>query len=322
MATLTPKDPPMYGSVIREEKIDFWLTNGKSLLMIGRPGTAKTATCLEAFARNGLTLADGVAYWSPAHNDFEGDVHKANVVYFDEFSTPQAKLAALEIFGLRHWKGKPVPGIIWATLTLGHEDTGPEEEVFRRFDVTVEMPYRPHKAYFLARYGEKTARAAIEWWDALDGDTKKLISPRKLAEALDMWVQKGDIRDVLPVVANVSKLVTMINTGPVDAYLSKCLADNDKEEARNWLASQNNRSMAMNTIMSRPDLMAFCLPLLSPDVLKAALSADVTGVLTHHMIAASADVPCYHDVIEEVLSENVNKKLVKRIRKALTDKGA
>lgn len=203
----------------RTEKLDSWLRSGGSVILFGRPGVGKTGLSLETFKRNGLVMGKSVAYYSPHANDLIGNLNEAIVIFFDDLGGDlKAQQAAMEVLSLKVWRGHPLPMVrnVWACTqpVILTEFNGKIQEpaVFDHFRCKTTIPYKPDMGYFVEKYGEPAAKAAIEWWDQLDEETKMTCSPRRLDLGLQTWVEKGDIRDVIPVIANVSKLYEMLNS--------------------------------------------------------------------------------------------------------------
>ena len=76
-------------------------------------------------------------------------------------------------------------------------------------------------------------------------EEKDKVSPRRLQYALDTYKNKGDIRDVLPSSSNVSKLNSVLNSGPTLEKLEELIKSKDVEEAKNFLSNENNYSSAI-----------------------------------------------------------------------------
>lgn len=220
---------------LRKEKLDFWLKTSKSVLLIGRSGVGKTAIALETFQRNNLVLGANVAYYSPHDGDLIGDLNEAQVIFFDDLGNDEkAQQAAQEILAIGCWRGQPITTrSVWActkpyaTEAAGGCDTvgfkWKDPSVFGRFEVKVEIAYQANLEYLSEKYGEKVAKAAVQWWVDLDRDCKDACSPRRLDQGLQMWKEKptgrpdcrwakGDIRDVLPPLCDISKLLKLLAT--------------------------------------------------------------------------------------------------------------
>ena len=112
-----------------------------------------------------------------------------------------------------------------------------------RFQVRVKIPYRPDVEWFRQTYGQRMADSAINWWDELDEDNKRQVSPRRLQYALDCAVVKGDLHDILPPSCNVSKLIATLKDGPITDKLQELLATNSEE----LVSSDFNHNPASST---------------------------------------------------------------------------
>src|SRR5690606_36331595 len=186
-----------------------------------------------------------------------------------------------------------------------------------RFHINIEIPYKPNGEWFKSRFGDRIANAAVQWWEELPDEEKLRVSPRRLEYALNLYELKGDMRDVLPITSNVSKLTTALNIGPITEKLETLMRSKDTAEARTFLSNENNYASAMMYILESDTLMAYFLPLLSKEKL-ASLMADQDKACKH-IIGNSDRVPLFMDVCKQLLHANTNQRLVKKIRRALTE---
>jgi hypothetical protein len=305
---------------IRKEKFSFWLKTEQSVLLIGRVGTGKTSMIREGFADNGLKLGEQVAYYSPHERNFVGDPYEAKVILFDELNDKDAQLAAMEIFkGL--WQGKPIKTkSVWGSFSLVFAEDGevecyPDNLLLDRFSVNVEVPNRPSYDYFEKKYGDKLAKVVIEWWDELPDEEKKKVSPRRLDYTLTIRQQKGDMRDVLPITSNVSKLTTALNIGPVSEKLEALMKVNDDNATRSFLANSTNFDFAVNYIKASEPLMSYFLPFFTREQLGGLMSDDEK--VCRFVVDGCNKVPFFTTVCKDILMANANNRLVKRIRREM-----
>ena len=327
-----------YGQTVLGSKFEFWQRHAQNVLLIGRSGVGKTELIREGLEKFGYKFGENAAYYSSHANDFVGDPTTAKVLVFDNLNDPQAQKAANEVLGLRVWKGKPVTAFAWGAFTIEsvekvevpgkrfdvtrceYDVTSPPELLAQAFQVAVEVPYKPRLAWFEAQFGSRLTQVAFQWWEELDETEQHKVSPRRLADALKLYTARGDIRDVLPISSNVSKLMTGLNVGPVTERLEDLLKSGDKNAAKTFLANENNYVAAMKYIPSSEPFKAFYLPLLNKEKL-AALLADDEKVCSY-IIANTVMVPEFMGVVKEVLNANVNNRLCKKIRRALVENQA
>jgi len=120
-----------------------------------------------------------------------------------------------------------------------------------RFHVIIDTDYKPNKKYFVNRFGDEIASAAIEWWNRLGAKMQDEVSPRRLQYALDMNAIGGDLTDVLPKGCNVSELVIQLKTGSFRSNLDALMKNNDAEEIRQSFASSNFYNGAIKLIKEK-----------------------------------------------------------------------
>ena len=305
---------------LRVDKTNFWLAKGKNVLFIGMSGVGKTALALDTFKRNGVD--DKLAYWSSTLLDFTGcPLAEAKVLYFDDLNDEKARAAATEIFNLRMWRGQPLNPDCrgWGCYTSpADEDNDPLDAVKKVFDVVVLIPVRLVKEYFTEKFGASVANAAIKWWDDLPQQDKGNINPRKLEQALDMWRDKGDMRDVLPPSSSVAKLMTALNQSPITEKMEALLKVNDVDAARAFLANNPN-----NVILSRLGqsvaLIKFFLPLFDKN--------DIASWIKNHDNRMLFDKVFDDEMVKNealiagmklVLQEGVAAQACKMIRRRMT----
>jgi len=322
---------------IREDKFSFWQSHGKNLLLIGLSGTGKTAMIRESLEKNGLKIGESVAYYSSHAGDFVGDPTTAKVLLFDTLNDPQAQKAVQEVLGLKVWKGKPVAASVWASYTVGLERIDPDSKTYHpvryewsdvpkpitdAFEVAVEVPYKPCLDWFTANFGERIAKASIEWWGDLDQEEQYKVSPRRLADALRMYRDKGDMRDVLPISSNVSKLMVTLNTGPITEKLESLMKAKDEAGAKTFLANENNYASSMKHIPKSEAFKEFFLPLL-PEEKLLSLMGDESDHGTGHdifnyVIQNAEKVQVFREITVKALNGPF-VKLAKKIRRMLSE---
>lgn len=270
--------------------------------------------------KEGVTFLDLVRPQTFAAGEVEA-------LFFDEYNRSPKKVrnAVMELIQFKSINGMKFPNlrIVWAAINPD-DDENQTYDVERldpaqadRYHITVEVPYKPNADWFRQKYGHRTANAALQWWEELPDEEKDRISPRRLQYALDVFEEKGDMRDVLPFTANVSKLSAALNTGPITDKLEELLQSKDAGEARTFLQNENNYTSAMKYIVKSEKLMSYFLPLLSKEKMSALLNED--DKICNYIIHNSDKVPVFESVCREVLKANTNKRIVTKIRRTLTE---
>lgn len=273
--------------------------------------------------KEGLTYLDLVRPASFAAGEVEA-------LFFDEFNRSPKKVrnAVMELMQFKSINGFKFPNLkmVWAAINPD-DDEDETYDVERldpaqadRYHIQVEVPYEPNTEWFREEYGQRIADSAIQWWEELNDEQKNLISPRRLQYALDIFRERGDMRDILPVTSNVSKLSSALNTGPATEKLDALMKSKDAAEARSYLSNENNYSSAMKYIPKSETLTSYFLPLLQKEKLSVIMSED--DKLCNHIINNSDKIPVFRSVCKEILDANTNQRVAKKIRKMLTDNEA
>lgn len=246
-------------------------------------------------------------------------------LFFDEFNRSPKKVrnAVMELLQFKSINGHVFPNlkIIWAAINPEDDDTNiydvekidPAQK--DRFHVFVTMPYKPNADWFRDRYGNKLADSAIQWWNELEN--KDEVSPRRLQYALDAYLIKGDLRDILPPSSNISKLIDSLSTGPILDKLQNLMVNNDINGATKFLENENNFSSAVRYFVKSSELLEFFLPLSPKEKIAAMLSKNDST--SSFIINNSNRFDVFKEVCEDVIKANTNTSLVKKIRKQFTE---
>lgn len=243
-------------SLIPDRKLDFWIKNNYNVLFIGEHGVGKTSIIEEAFNRHNVRWRyfsastmdpwvdligvpkeqrtdDGRMYLELVR-PLEFQIEPIEFFVFDEFNRapPKVRNAVMELiqFGsINSHKFQHLRGV-WAAInpydeeeTYNVEELDPAQE--DRFHIQYQLPYMPDKQYFVNKYGEHLGLRAIDWWNFLPDEHKKLVSPRRLDYTLDVYTKGGDITDVLCKTVRPKSLKTTLER------VSEDLTHNDR-----WLS--------------------------------------------------------------------------------------
>jgi hypothetical protein len=250
---------------------------------------------------------------------------KVEAIFFDEFNRSPKKVrnAVMELIQFKSINGVKFPNlkIIWAAINPDEDEVYDVEKLdpaqLDRFQVHWEMPYKPDADWFRSKYGERLADSAIQWWNELPDEEKLKVTPRRLQYAIDQYQNEGDVRDVLPVSSNASKLLSNLSHGPVLQKLEVFLKLNQTKEAAKFLANDNNYFSALKFITNNKTMMNFFLPLLPKEKIAALIHENESAL--KHVLNKSADVHVFLEVCKQIVETNSDIKLVKRIRRFLTE---
>lgn len=209
--------------MITDAKLQFWIKNNLNVLFIGEHGVGKTARVKKAFEEAGLKWLYFSAATLDPWVDFIGIPKEVEdpksglkyidlirpkpfaedtveAIFIDELNRSHKKVrnAIMELLQFKSINGRKFKNlrIIWGAInpeTPINESTELEYDVERldpahkdRFEVHVNVPYKPDHTYFHEKFGTN-ATPAICWWNDLSPAAKKLVSPRRLDYALTVW---------------------------------------------------------------------------------------------------------------------------------------
>jgi len=290
------------------QSLKFYLDNGFNVLFSGRHGVGKTAKVIEAFEASNMKWE----YFSAATLDpwvdfigvpkeredengnkyldlvrpkaFAGDTVEA--IFLDEYNRSHKKVrnAVMELIQFKSINGKKFNNlkVVWAAINPddADEDSDFEYDVETldpaqkdRFHVFIDVPYKPDRTYFKKIYGELGINAC-DWWEELDDKAKKEISPRRLDYGVQMHQKGGDVRDVLPSCANVSKLLHELEKGSFKKNLVKVFKAGNKDAAKAFINDVNNYSNCIPEIVKNQDYMMLFLPHLDSEKLASLMSSN------------------------------------------------
>lgn len=246
-------------------------------------------------------------------------------LFFDEFNRSPKKVrnAVMELLQFKSINGHKFPKLrmVWAAINPDDDNIYDVEKLDPaqkdRFHICVNLPYKPNVEWFRDKYGKRIADSAIQWWEELSEEEKNKISPRRMQYALDIYIQKGDMRDVLPVSSNVSKLHSAIHSGPTLERLESLISSKDKKESLVFLSNENNYESAIKYILKSSELQKYFLPLIPKEKIALLLSENDNAAT--YIIDNFKNVEIFKQVCENIIKANTNKKLVKKIRTQLTE---
>lgn len=333
--------------MITDAKLRFWIDHNFNVLFVGEHGVGKTARVKQAFEEAGLKWLYFSAATLDPWVDFigipkEAQDEKGNkyielirpkpfaedqveAIFLDEFNRSPKKVrnAVMELLQFKSINGKKFNNlrIVWAAINPddikldGNDELEYDVEKLDpaqkdRFEVQVTVPFKPDRKYFNDKFGEDICRNAIDWWNDLDQKVKRDVSPRRLDYALDMYIKGGDLRDVLPPNVNVSKLITELKNGSFVKRMMDIFAQQNVEEAKNFLAVRNNFDNTIGRIIVNENMLRFFGPCIKEEDLVNLMSSEKR--MYDHVIANHEK---YEDVIKSIMDVNSNSKLANRLKK-------
>jgi len=192
--------------------------------------------------------------------DFRDD--EVEAIFFDELNRSHKKVrnAVMELIQFKSINGKKFPNLkmIWGAVNP-EEDEDLKYDVEKldpaqsdRFQVQIEIPYKPYKQYFVEKYGRDTATAACDWWDQLTDNMKKDISPRRLEYAIQMFRLGGNMVHVIPPYSNVSKLEHALKNGSPIRDFKNLLKSGKEDDLKKWISDENNYASVREEIIKNP----------------------------------------------------------------------
>jgi hypothetical protein len=335
--------------MIKDERLDFWIKHNYNVLFIGKHGVGKTSIIKAAFERHKLKwryfsastmdpwvdfigipkerqASDGTSYIDLLRpQEFQRD--EVEALFFDEFNRSHKKVrnAVMELIQFRSINGKKFNNLkmIWAAINPQDEGQYDVEQLDwaqqDRFPIQIYIPYKCHRPFFVEKFTPEIAKAAISWWDELPPQIKDKVSPRRLNDALMVYEQKGDMRDVLPEDSNVPKLYSVLQTGPISDRLKALYKAKDTVEGKKFLATENSFTASEGYILKTPEYLSFFLPLYPKEKLAAAMARhDSVSDFVMNNVASD---PVFQNLLVDIHTAGTNKKICKAIaRVAKTNK--
>lgn len=329
--------------MITEKKLDFLIKNQYNVLLVGKKGVGKSSIVIDSFNRNGLkwlyfsasTLDPWVDFVGvPKENtDEKGNVFidlirpkcfqedNVEAIFLDEYNRANKKIknAVMELIQFKSINGKKFNSLkmVWAAINP-EDDDSEEYDVEKldpaqrdRFHAILEVPYKPDNSYFKNKYGDDMASSAISWWNDLPKETKDLVSPRRLDYALDFYKKDGDIRDVIPVKANVQKLIFELNSGPISKKLESLFVDTD-ENIKNYFAVENNYNMSVEKVVNTSKYLTKFLDKFPEEKISDLLATS--DKIKSHVINIKNYIK-FQPILDEIVNANTNYKLSREIDK-------
>lgn len=333
--------------MINDEKLDFWFKNNRNVLFVGKHGCGKTSLVKGCFERNGLIHGETYLYFSASTLDPWVDLvgvpkestladgtpclslirpaalasRKIEAIFFDEFNRSPKKVrnAVMELLQFKSINGLVFENlkVIWAAINPEDDDIYDVEKIDPaqkdRFHVIKEVEYKPHKGFFVKRFGLESATAAIEWWNELPNDQKDLVTPRRLEYALDEFEKGGSLSDILPVSTGITKLVQSLRNGPIENKIKHLYDTKDTTASKTFLANDNNLNSALKHIIGDNSYIEFFVPLFPKERLAALMSENDN--ICRFIATHAADNPLFYGIMRDIVQAGQDEKIVRRLRR-------
>jgi hypothetical protein len=280
------------------KKLEFYFDHGKNVLLSGHKGVGKTAIITEVFNRkagkwlyfSGSTLdpfvdfigvpkekvtktGSTLEFIRPSYMNEE-----VEAIFIDEYNRSVKKIrnATMELIQFKSLNGQKFPNlkVIWVGVnpynaddedneTYDVEPIDPAQK--DRFQIQIDIPYAIDQEYFKNKFGQKWAEGAYEWWNNLPEKIKKLVSPRRIDYALEVYQIGGEVTDVLPIESNPSKLLASINFGGIEKVITDIFKNKDKKDALKFLENENYYQSCTHLFVQDRDWANFFFPLLDEE---------------------------------------------------------
>lgn len=289
-----------------EKKLVQYFKLGKNVMLEGKHGTGKTSLIQKVFGDNcnkwlyfsGSTLDPWVDFVGVPKEIEKDGQHvlsfvlpekmadtSVEAIFIDEYNRSHKKVrnAAMELIQFKSINGRKFPNlkVVWAAINPSDdEDESYDVENLDaaqadRFQVKIRVPYLPDFEYFKNKFGTKLAYGAIEWWDGLPKEAKKLVSPRRLDYALEIFNEGGDIYDVLDEKSNPTKLLVTLQVGSLVLKVKELFDSKNGKETKKFFLSENNFQGALPILKKNKEYLQFFLPLLNNERLSAIFFSDI-----------------------------------------------
>lgn len=339
--------------MISQNNLDFWIRNNYNVLFTGEAGVGKTSIILQAWKRQNLNFAylsgSTLDPWvdfigvPKEKTDPDGEVYldlvrpkqwakdEIEALFIDEYNRAPKKVrnAVMELIQFKSINGKKFEKLkmVWVAINPDDSpnndyDVEPLDPAQKdRFQIWVEIPFKPSFEYFRDKYGDNSAQIAIDWWNSISSDEiRRKVSPRRLDYALDVLKNGGDLRFVLPEQTNIKDLVQKLKITPIAEKVAKFYNTQDVDGAKAWIAEENNYSDSLNLILAKSNYTLFYLPVMPEEKIASLICSNeqcrklaVRISLTH---------PAIKTVIDGIIENGQNKDIVDILKQSMKDKTA
>ena len=144
-------------------------------------------------------------------------------IFFDEINRAPDKVrnALMELIQFGSINGYKLKNLktIWAAenpwdenSTYSVEKLDPAQK--DRFQIQITLPSKPSSRYFREKYSEVGA-AAVKWWESLNEENKKEVSPRRLEDSIVVYLAGGNLTDMFVSRLNPSALTSALREAQI-----------------------------------------------------------------------------------------------------------
>lgn len=325
-----------------ETDLDFALKNKRNVLLTGIHGVGKTQTIKKKFDKE--FGKDHWKYYSTPTMDVfidligcprvvgEGDQQYLKLVkprewsddsihalFLDELPRAPEKVlnTLMELLLFKTINGRHYPNlqVIWAAQNptdQGYSGEELDEALKDRFPIQITFPSEINYEYFAEKFGPEIATAGKDWWDSLDVAKRRIVSPRRLDDAIEIIQAGGDVNNVLPKESNPGKLLKALKSGYIAIEeLKKILKKkNNKALLEKFFEEENNYFATKEYIIEHNNKL---LAYISDERLAEMVynQDKIRGYVLDHL----KDDEKYINVINDIVKANTNTELVDEIKK-------
>lgn len=234
-------------SIVDMKALKLYAENDINVLLSGHHGVGKTAIIKEIFTaafgeinkdwlyfsgatmdawtnfvgcpksvidENGMEVLDIIPPKAMAYNNIKA-------IFIDEYNRAPKPVrnAVMELLQFKSVNGRSFDNlkVVWGAINPSDdEDTydvdklDPAQE--DRFEIQLDIPYKLNQVYLKSTYGD-SAIPFMEWWNALDKETRLLVSPRRLDKAIKINGFGGNLAHVFNKKLNLNDLKDRIKKG-------------------------------------------------------------------------------------------------------------
>jgi hypothetical protein len=291
--------------VMIKNKLNQYFKLGKNVLLEGKHGTGKTSLVTEVFDKNcknwlyfsGSTLDPwvdfiGVPKEVKRGNDYvlsfvlpeKMSDESVEAIFIDEYNRSHKKVrnGTMELIQFKSINGRKFPNlkVVWAAINPNDDD----DEIYDvetldgaqtdRFQIQIKVPFIPDYEYFVQKFGLEHTKSALEWWNGMPDKAKKMVSPRRLDYALEIFREGGDVFDVLPLETNPTKLLATLKVGSLEDKLKSLFKAKNADKAKVFFEQENNFQAALPIIKRNDEYLKFFLPTVDNERISSLFFSD------------------------------------------------
>lgn len=330
--------------MISERKLQFWLDNSLNVLLIGRHGVGKSTIVADLFNKKGLNwkyfsaatmdpwvdfigipkekeTEDGKSHLEliPPKDFAEGDVE---AIFIDEFNRAHKKVrnAVMELIQFKSINGRKFKNlkVVWAAInpeddpTQSYDVEALDPAQRDRFQVHLELPYKPSRSYFGDKYGSEVGNAAVEWWKNLSSEIQEKVSPRRLDYALEMHFIDGSMRDVLPRNSNVRQLQDLLKIGAPSELLKNLYKKGTPDSIKTFFRDENKYRSSINLVLSKDTYLEKFFRYLPSEKISSLIAKEEKCL--NYALSHEEKYEIFSEILTDIVQGRVaDEEVIKRI---------